>query len=76
MSTRKYTAVLEPEDEGGYSVYFPTLPGCVTQGETREEALRNAQEVLNLHIEGLLAEGLEVPEEHEAPELAVLSLSA
>ena len=34
----KYTAVFEPAEEGGYVVYIPALPGCVTQGETFEEA--------------------------------------
>ena len=37
----KLTVVLEPSDEGGYSVFVPTLPGCISEGDTREEALGN-----------------------------------
>ena len=39
MSSREYDVVLTPEEGGGYSVTVPVLPGCVSQGETREEAL-------------------------------------
>jgi len=41
----KPTVVLEEQEEGGYTVYVPSLPGCVSQGETREEALKNIKEV-------------------------------
>ena len=40
----KLTIVLEKQDEGGYTAYVPSLPGCVSQGETREEALKNIKE--------------------------------
>lgn len=46
-----YTVRLIPETEGGYSVIVPGLPGCVSQGETREEALANIQEALQLYLE-------------------------
>ncbi|MCK4554272.1 type II toxin-antitoxin system HicB family antitoxin [Candidatus Parcubacteria bacterium] len=42
----KYTAVFEPAEEGGYVVYIPALPGCVTQGETFEEAQQMAEDVV------------------------------
>lgn len=45
-----FTVVFEPAEEGGYVVYVPLLPGCVTQGETLEEAKENAKEA----IEGYL----------------------
>lgn len=45
------TVVIEPQDEGGYTVYVPSLPGCVSQGETKEEALRNIKEAIVLYIE-------------------------
>jgi antitoxin HicB len=51
-------------DETGYWVDVPALPGCVTQGETYEEALANAQEAIQLYLEGLVEEGLVIPEEH------------
>ncbi|MEQ1933739.1 MAG: type II toxin-antitoxin system HicB family antitoxin [Fimbriimonadaceae bacterium] len=48
-----YIVQLIPEDEGGYSVLVPGLPGCVSQGETREEALVNIQEAIQLYLEVL-----------------------
>ena len=47
----KLTVVLEPSDEGGYSVFVPTLPGCISEGDTREEALGNIREAIELHLE-------------------------
>ena len=46
-----YVVRLIPEEEGGYSVLVPGLPGCVSQGETREEALRNIKEAIELYLE-------------------------
>jgi predicted RNase H-like HicB family nuclease len=43
--------ILEPSDEGGYTIYAPALPGCITQGQTREEALFNIQEAIALYLE-------------------------
>jgi len=43
--------VLEPSDEGGYTVYVPSLPGCISEGETVEEALENIQEAIELYLE-------------------------
>ncbi|HLD96850.1 MAG TPA: type II toxin-antitoxin system HicB family antitoxin [Candidatus Nanoarchaeia archaeon] len=41
--------VLEQQEEGGYTVYVPSLPGCISQGETREEALKNIKEAIELY---------------------------
>jgi predicted RNase H-like HicB family nuclease len=49
----KLKVVLEPSDEGGYSVYVPSLPGCISEGETVEEALENIQEAIELYLEPL-----------------------
>jgi len=49
----KIKVVLEPSDEGGYTVYVPSLPGCITEGETLEEALLNIQEAIELYLEPL-----------------------
>ena len=49
--------VFEPQDEGGYHVYAPDLPGLHTQGETLDEATDNAREALSLYVEGLREEG-------------------
>ncbi len=43
--------VLEPSDEGGYTVYVPSLPGCISEGETRQEALDNIREAVALYLE-------------------------
>ena len=43
--------VLEPSDEGGYTIYAPTLPGCISEGETVDEALANIREAIALYLE-------------------------
>ncbi len=43
--------VLVPAEEGGFTVYVPALPGCVSEGDTREEALANIREALALYLE-------------------------
>ncbi|BAZ48210.1 hypothetical protein NIES4103_08170 [Nostoc sp. NIES-4103] len=45
--------VLEPSDEGGYTVFVPSLPGCISEGETIEESLENIQEAILLYLEPL-----------------------
>ena len=47
----KLTVVLEEQEEGGYTVYVPSLPGCVSEGDTREEALKNIKEAIELYLE-------------------------
>ena len=42
--------VLEPAEEGGYTIYVPSLPGCISEGETVEEALANIKEAIELHL--------------------------
>jgi predicted RNase H-like HicB family nuclease len=43
--------VLEPSDEGGYTVYVPSLPGCISEGETVQESLENIREAIKLYLE-------------------------
>ncbi len=43
--------ILEPSDEGGYTVIVPALPGCISEGDTREDALKNIQEAIALYLE-------------------------
>ena len=43
--------VLEPSDEGGYTIYAPKLPGCISEGETVDEALANIREAIALYLE-------------------------
>jgi predicted RNase H-like HicB family nuclease len=47
----KLTVVLEPQKEGGYTVYVPSLPGCISQGDTKRDALRNIKEAIELYLE-------------------------
>lgn len=47
----KSKVVLETAEEGGFTVYVPSLPGCISQGETREEALENIKETIELYLE-------------------------
>ena len=43
--------ILEKQDEGGYTVYVPSLSGCISEGETIEEALKNIKEAVELYLE-------------------------
>jgi len=47
----KLQVVLEPSDEGGYTVYVPSLPGCISEGETVDEAMQNIREAIELYLE-------------------------
>jgi len=49
----KFIVVLKPAEEGGFNVSVPALDGCFTQGESEEEALRNAKEAILCYLEGL-----------------------
>jgi predicted RNase H-like HicB family nuclease len=69
-----YTAVFEPAQEGGYVVSVPALPGCLTQGETFEEAKKNVQEAISLYLSVLKEDGDEIPE--ESREHVVASVTA
>ena len=60
MRSLQYRILLRKEPEGGYTVIVPSLPGCVTYGETVDEAIAMA---IELYIEGMLARGEEVPTE-------------
>lgn len=47
----KIKVILEPSDEGGYTVYVPSLPGCISEGNSVEEALKNIKEAIELYLE-------------------------
>jgi len=59
-----YQVVLTPEDDGGFSVSVPALPGCFSQGDTRDEALSMAREAIELHLESLREHGEPIPTDH------------
>lgn len=60
----KLRVVLEPSDEGGYTVYVPSLPGCISKGEDVNDALANIQEAIKLY--------LEPPEDEIPPEPGII----
>ena len=47
----KLTIVLEPQEEGGFTAYVPSLPGCISEGDTKEEAVKNIKEAIELYLE-------------------------
>ena len=59
----KYTVVLQREDDGGYVATVPALPGCVSQGDSREEALKNIEEAIEVYLEDVKAAGEPIPAE-------------
>ena len=61
----KYKVVLEPQEEGGYTVYVPSLPGCVSQGETTEEAMTNIREAIEVYLESLKTRRIPMPQIEE-----------
>jgi len=72
---RKFRVILDPNESGGYTVTVPLLPGCISEGDTREEALANIKEAIELYIESLQADGEPVPAE-EAVEEALVEVTA
>ncbi len=60
-TTHRFTVIFEKEDEGGYDVFCPTLPGCHTQSETVEEGIDNIREAIQLYVETLIEDGLPYP---------------
>jgi predicted RNase H-like HicB family nuclease len=62
----KYVVYLEPAEEGGYVIWCPALPGCVTQGETVEEALEMIKDAIQGYIESLKIVGELIPNGIEA----------
>lgn len=75
-AVRTYSIVLDPDATSGYTVTVPALPGCVTQGENVAECVANAREAIELHLEGLGAAGVPVPEERERPQVLQVTVEA
>ena len=47
----KFKIVLEKSDEGGFTAHVPSLPGCISEGNSEEEAIKNIQEAIELYLE-------------------------
>jgi len=67
MKAYTYTIQIEPAEEGGYNVYVPALPGCVTQGDSYEEAVAMAEECIEGFLEALVKAGQSIPIEAPSP---------
>lgn len=68
---RKFRVILEPNELDGYTVTVPLLPGCISEGDTKEEALANIKEAIELYIESLQADGEPIPTEEAVEEALV-----
>jgi len=53
--------ILEPSEEGGFTAIVPSLPGCISEGDTREEALANIREAIGLYLEPVDDDFADVP---------------
>ncbi|MFQ5487345.1 MAG: type II toxin-antitoxin system HicB family antitoxin [Gammaproteobacteria bacterium] len=47
----KLKIILEPSEEGGFTAYVPSLPGCISEGDSKDEALKNIKEAIELYLE-------------------------
>lgn len=61
----RYSAIFEPAEEGGYTVTIPSLPGCISEGDTFEEASKNIKEAAELYLVTMREENEEIPEDTE-----------
>lgn len=66
----KLKIVLEPSDEKGFTVYVPSLPGCISEGDTKEEAMANIKEAIELYLK-TVEDDLTLSTAHEIMEIAV-----
>jgi predicted RNase H-like HicB family nuclease len=62
--------VLEASEEGGYTVFVPSLPGCISEGETKEEAIQNIREAIELYLQPV-EDDLAVTSQSELLEISV-----
>lgn len=62
--------VLEPSEEGGFTAIVPSLPGCISEGRDRQEALRNIQEAIDLYLEPVVDDA-QYAERSETVEISV-----
>ena len=70
----RFFVYLEPAEEGGYIVSAPALPGCVTQGETKEEALEMIQDAIAGYVASLKQRGEPLPVGYERAEVEMLEV--
>ena len=57
----KFRVLIEKDEDGAFVAEVPSLPGCISQGKTRDEAVRNAQEAITAYLESLKEHGEPIP---------------
>ena len=72
MNYNNYKVLLRPEPEGGYTVIVPSLPGCISYGETLAEAKEMAKEAIELYLESLREHNEQIPNDNDTFEYNVL----
>ena len=65
MAIQYFPAIVEAGDSPGFGVFFPDLPGCVAVGDTVNEAILNAEQVLALHLRGMAEDGDPIPAQRD-----------
>jgi antitoxin HicB len=72
---RRYSVLLTPDlEDGGYTATVPALPGCISEGDTVDEAVANAREAIDCHLQGLADDGEPIPEEQVSPQLVAVDV--
>lgn len=72
----QYTALFEPDEEtGGFTATIPSLPGCISEGDTFEETLANIKEAASLYIEVMKEKKFSVPQEEEGVIIAPVEVT-
>lgn len=71
MTQLTYRIRLQKENEGGYTVSVPSLPGCITYGKDIDEAIAMSKEAIELYIESLVKHNEEIPSEDNTLEYSV-----
>lgn len=71
METSNYKILLREEAEGGFTVFVPSLEGCITYGKDLNEAKKNAKEAIELYIESLKEDNLPIPKDDDLLELSL-----
>ena len=61
----KIKVYLEPSEDGGYTAIVPSLPGCISEGDTKEEALKNIREAIELYLESVEDDTLAIAQADE-----------
>ena len=71
VMTRKFPVVMHPGEDGWIVVECPIIPGCVSQGETRDEAIANIREAIELCLENRESEGWSLPSEYQVVDVDI-----